>query len=151
MVINAPHVFSALWKIAKLFVHPVTAAKVVVHSGVHKKLFDELGITLGSGVELNAKGQLVGNPPVWAATIDALLEAHESSRENFARCSLETNHLRRQAEILQPRGTGASLPKHRKHDQTVLPARSTRDTPPRRAEITDPDWCTLAVRSYHRR
>jgi hypothetical protein len=80
VVINAPHIFSALWKIAKLFVHPVTAGKVVVHSGNHKKLFDDLGITLERGVELNAKGQLVGNPPLWRDKVRDLLEAHGSDR-----------------------------------------------------------------------
>ena len=70
----------ALWKIAKLFVHPVTAGKVVVHSGNHKKLFDDLGITLERGVELNAKGQLVGNPPLWRDKVRDLLEAHGSDR-----------------------------------------------------------------------
>jgi len=80
VVINAPHIFSALWKIAKLFVHPVTAGKVVVHSGNHKKLFDDLGITLERGVELNAKGQLVGNPPLWRDKVRDLLEAHGLDR-----------------------------------------------------------------------
>lgn len=80
VVINAPHVFSALWKIAKHFVHPVTANKVMVHSGGAKKLFEDLGITLVRGMELNAKGQLVDNPPPWMETVEALLQAHGSEK-----------------------------------------------------------------------
>lgn len=84
VVINAPHVFSGLWKIAKLFVHPVTAAKVTVYSGNVKRLFDEMGIVLEEGVEINSKGQLQGNPPLWKDTIAKLVAKH--GPEKLARC-----------------------------------------------------------------
>ena len=83
VVINAPHVFSGLWKIAKLFVHPVTAAKVTVYSGNVKKLFDEMGI-VSRRAEINSKGQLQGNPPLWKDTIAKLVAKH--GPEKLARC-----------------------------------------------------------------
>ena len=51
-VINAPMIFSGIWKIARNFVHPVTAAKISVSSWGHEDIFDKDGIVLfGSSIE----------------------------------------------------------------------------------------------------
>ena len=51
-VINAPMIFSGIWKIARNFVHPVTAAKISVSSWGHEDIFAKDGIVLfGSSIE----------------------------------------------------------------------------------------------------
>ena len=51
-VINAPMIFSGIWKLARNFVHPVTAAKISVSSWGHEATFDKDGIVLfGSSIE----------------------------------------------------------------------------------------------------
>ena len=48
-VINAPVVFTGVWKIARNFIHPVTAAKVSVSSWGHNAIFKRDGIALFNG------------------------------------------------------------------------------------------------------
>ena len=72
VVINAPFIFSSAWKMAKAFVHPITAAKVHIIGSSEKEIrrtFDELGITLREGITLDAlqTAKLDG----WAAELAA--------------------------------------------------------------------------------
>ena len=72
VVINAPFIFSSAWKMAKAFVHPITAAKVHIIGSSEKEIrrtFDELGITLREGISLDAlqTAKLDG----WAAELAA--------------------------------------------------------------------------------
>ena len=72
VVINAPFIFSSAWKMAKAFVHPITAAKVHIIGSSEKEVrrtFDELGITLREGISLDAlqTAKLDG----WAAELAA--------------------------------------------------------------------------------
>ena len=55
-VINAPFIFTALWKIAKNFIHPVTAAKISVSSWGHEKILAKDGIQL-SGTSIATSRQ----------------------------------------------------------------------------------------------
>ena len=48
-VINAPMLFTGVWKIARNFVHPVTAAKISVSSWGHDSVFKRDGIALFKG------------------------------------------------------------------------------------------------------
>ena len=71
-MINAPFIFSSAWKMAKAFVHPITAAKVHIIGSSEKEIrrtFDELGITLREGISLDAlqTAKLDG----WAAELAA--------------------------------------------------------------------------------
>ena len=45
-IIHAPMIFSALWAAVRIFLHPVTAAKISVSSRGHEKLFKRDGIEL---------------------------------------------------------------------------------------------------------
>ena len=45
-VINAPMIFTGIWKIARNFIHPVTAAKISVSSWGHEAVFERDGIVL---------------------------------------------------------------------------------------------------------
>jgi len=48
-IINAPMLFTGVWKIARNFVHPVTAAKISVSSWGHESVFKRDGIVLFKG------------------------------------------------------------------------------------------------------
>ena len=51
-VINAPMIFTGIWKIARNFIHPVTAAKISVSSWGHEAAFEKDGVVLfGSSIE----------------------------------------------------------------------------------------------------
>ena len=70
VVINAPVVFTAMWNMVKLVLHPVTVAKVHMTSGDPAKVLLELGITLSDGgVDLPEK------VPGWTAEMADLLAA----------------------------------------------------------------------------
>jgi len=45
-VINAPMIFTGLWKAIRIFLHPTTAAKISVSSWGHEKIFHRDGIQL---------------------------------------------------------------------------------------------------------
>ena len=48
-VINAPMLFTGVWKIVRNFIHPVTAAKISVSSWGHEATFKKDGIVLSGG------------------------------------------------------------------------------------------------------
>ena len=75
-VINAPRIFTALWAIAKHFVHPVTASKVTVVGHSYSKTFAELGVVFDEGLEM-VGGKLPSNLPQWATRF-ATVKAEES-------------------------------------------------------------------------
>jgi len=51
-VINAPMLFTGIWKIARNFIHPVTADKISVSSWGHESVFNQDGIRLfGSSIK----------------------------------------------------------------------------------------------------
>ena len=71
VVINAPVVFTALWNMVKIVLHPVTVSKVHVSSGDPAKVLVDLGITLcDGGVTLPEK------VPGWTAEMADLLSAY---------------------------------------------------------------------------
>ena len=51
-IINAPMIFTGLWRAVRIFLHPVTAAKISVSSWGYEKTFHRDGIVLfGSNLQ----------------------------------------------------------------------------------------------------
>lgn len=71
VVINAPRIFTALWSIAKHFLHPVTVAKVSVLGHNYAKNFRDLGIVLDDGLEM-VHGKLPAELPSWRDKLEQL-------------------------------------------------------------------------------
>ena len=69
-IINAPMLFTGIWKIARNFIHPVTAAKISVSSWGHEAVFKKDGIAL---FDASIKSSL--RP--WRAVATSLASSHD--------------------------------------------------------------------------
>ena len=74
-MIHAPLVFSTIWSVMKHFVHPVTAAKIVVTSGSGEKEFATAGIRFDHG-----GSRTPDVLPSWRQRLDSLRDEYGAER-----------------------------------------------------------------------
>jgi hypothetical protein len=79
VIINAPRIFSALWQVARVFLHPITASKVSVYGTNYQKALSEAGFVPAPGVRLDEHGRLPHTLPTWSEELARLVEAKAAS------------------------------------------------------------------------
>jgi hypothetical protein len=76
VVINAPRTFSALWAVASLFLHTLTAAKISVHGASYGKALKDMGLN----VPLTPDGKLLHNSITpWVDALEQLKQQRGGS------------------------------------------------------------------------
>jgi hypothetical protein len=76
VVINAPRTFSALWAVASLFLHTLTAAKISVHGASYGKALKDMGLN----VPLTPDGKLLHNAITpWVDALEQLRQQRGGS------------------------------------------------------------------------
>jgi len=74
VVINAPRIFTGLWQMAKVFLHPITASKVCVVGASYVRALRDIGFVLTDGKQLDEHGKLPNRLRTWSEELAPLVE-----------------------------------------------------------------------------
>jgi len=81
IVVNAPRLFAAFWAVVRLFLHPITAAKISVFGSSYAKPLSQLGLQQ----QLTSEGKLAPHAPVrWVDTLASLRAQDDAADAHVA-------------------------------------------------------------------